>query len=419
MENKKLLLIAFKFPPRGGVGSRRWAKFAKILAKRGYEIDVITIDYPYADTVNWLYDVEHSDITVHRIKAGIPLLLLNEQKNLAERIVGYIHNRLSKPFFYYLDYAQRWHKNLIPYARNLIRQKNIKNVIVTGPPHSLHYFAAFLKIENPFINLILDFRDNWNDDIEFEFKTSIKYFWQKEKSVMMEDFAFFHADKIIFVTKDIKTRYSKIYPIFQDKFAIVHNGFDRDDSRESTPKVLNANGKFSFIYTGSLGLGREKAIPLLAEAIDLQDDNFFSDFCVNIYSDIKLKDFENHKSFQSIKRHMLFHDPVDPQKVSEIISSHSHGLSINSEIYPYAFGTKVFDYMVAGKKILHISNGGELYDYLKGKGMFVAKYSTPEISSELRKMKIDFMKSESAANEYTEFDLENLTDKIESLLSDN
>jgi glycosyltransferase involved in cell wall biosynthesis len=416
--NKKILLIAFKFPPRGGVGSRRWAKFAKILARRGYEIDVITPEYPYTDKVNWSHEIQHSNITVHRIKAGVPLMVLKESKNPLEKIIVSIYCRLIMPFFYYLDSAQRWHSNLVPYARNLIRQKNIKNVIVSGPPNSLHYFASFIKIENPLINLILDFRDNWNDDVAFEYKTSLKYFWQKEKSVTMEDFAIRHADKIIFVTEDIKMRYSRIYPIFQDKFTVVYNGFDRDDTHNNVQNEKDFKGIFSFIYTGSLGLGREKAIPLLAQAIDLHEDDFINKLYVDIYSDVKLRDFENHPSFQSIKRHIRFHDMVDPKIICEIISSHSHGLSINSENYPYAFGTKVFDYMVAGKRILHISNGGELYDYLKCKGMFVANYSIFEISSELEKMKRDFQQPKNIVNDYHEFDLEYLTDKIESLLSE-
>lgn len=418
MDNKKILLIAFRFPPMGGVGSRRWAKFSKILARRGYVIDVITIKYPYIDKVNWSHDVKHPNLTVHHINAGIPSILLKESKNRAERITASLFNRLFKSIFYYLDNAQQWHRNFIPYARNMIREKDIKNVIVTGPPSSLHYFASFLKIENPLINLIQDFRDSWNDDIDYEYRTSLKFFWQKEKSAMMEDFAFFHADKIIFVTKDIETRYSKIYPLFQDKYAVIYNGYDRDDFRENMRKVPNANGSFSLVYTGSLGVGRERAIPLLAEAIDLQDDDFFSDLRINIFSNIQLKAFEDHPSYPSIERHFSFQDPVEPQEISKIISSHSYGLSINSEIYPYAFGTKVFDYMVAGKKILHISNGGELYDYLKGKGSFAAKYCVSEIASELRTMKSDFMKSEKTVNEYSEFDLENLTNEIESSLSD-
>lgn len=403
----------------GGVGSRRWAKFSKLLARRGYEVEVITTKYPYVDKVNWSYDVEHPNISVHHIKAGIASTLLKESKSNIERIVGYIFNRLFKPLFYYLDSGQRWHKYLIPYARHLIRQKKIRNVIVTGPPSSVHYFASFLKIENPLINLIQDFRDTWNDDIDYEYKTSLRFFWQKERSAMMEDFAFFHADKIIFVTKDIETRYSKQYPIFQDKFAVVYNGYDRDDLRHSMSKVSNANGSFSLVYAGNLGLGREKAIPLLAEAIDLQDDDYVSDLRINIFSNIRLKDFEDHPSYQSIRRHVSFQDPVDPQQISEIISSHSYGLSINSEIYPYAFGTKVFDYMGAGKKILLISNGGELYDYLKRKGSFAAKYCVSEIASELKKMKMDYLKSGNPVNEYPEFDLETLTDKIESLLSND
>jgi len=416
VKNKKILLIAFRFPPMGGVGSRRWAKFSKILARRGYEIHVITIKYPYVDKVNWSYDVAHPNIITHRINAGIPSIILKESKNKAESLIVYLFNRLCRPLLFYLDNAQRWYKYLLPYAKNLIRGKNIKNVIVTGPPNSLHYFTSFLKIENPLLNLIHDFRDPWNDDIVYEYKTYLNFFWQKERSVRMEDFVFLHADKIIFVTEDMKARYSKIYPIFRDKFYVIHNGYDKDDLDSNITKMSNLNRSLNLVYVGSLGLGREKAIPLLAEAIELQKNELHPDFQVDIYSEKNLKDFNHHPSYHLIKKYIYFHAKVNPQKIQEIILPYYCGLTINSEIYPYAFGTKVFDYMVSGKKIFLISNGGELYDYLKKKGCFAAGYSVSEIASELKKLKADFINSKNSSIEYPEFDLQYLTSKVESLL---
>ena len=41
MNNKKLLVICFSFPPSVGIGGRRWAKFANYIAKSGIDIQVL------------------------------------------------------------------------------------------------------------------------------------------------------------------------------------------------------------------------------------------------------------------------------------------------------------------------------------------------------------------------------------------
>ena len=53
----KLLIIAFKFPPYGGVGSFRWSKFTKYLAKSENKVNVLTIKWKnilmQPDEVSW------------------------------------------------------------------------------------------------------------------------------------------------------------------------------------------------------------------------------------------------------------------------------------------------------------------------------------------------------------------------------
>ena len=54
------------------MGSRRWAKFAKYLARDGYKLHVVTIKYAGYDIINWTKDINDENIVIHRIRAGIP-----------------------------------------------------------------------------------------------------------------------------------------------------------------------------------------------------------------------------------------------------------------------------------------------------------------------------------------------------------
>lgn len=55
---KKILLIAYKFPPYDGVASLRWAKMSKYLAKLGHEIHVLTVDWQEIGSKDFLEDIK-------------------------------------------------------------------------------------------------------------------------------------------------------------------------------------------------------------------------------------------------------------------------------------------------------------------------------------------------------------------------
>ena len=161
---KNILIIAYKFPPMGGIGTRRWAKFAKYFTKLGYKVHILTIEYKKEEEINWFHDIkDNENIIIHRIKSGYPLWLMNLSSNKAISFVQKVCNFLLKKTFFYIDIAQNWAKYMIPEAKKIILDNDIQNVIVTSPTHSVAYYATYLKIDLPHINLIQDFRDNWND----------------------------------------------------------------------------------------------------------------------------------------------------------------------------------------------------------------------------------------------------------------
>ena len=64
--DEPVLLVSYTFPPYKGIGGRRWAKFAKALARRGHPVHVI--HSAGADSLKgslWSADVEHPNIITH------------------------------------------------------------------------------------------------------------------------------------------------------------------------------------------------------------------------------------------------------------------------------------------------------------------------------------------------------------------
>ena len=58
MKNKKILIITFTFPPKPGIGGRRWAKFAKYLHQKKVSFDILTFEKKSSEKSKWCDDVE-------------------------------------------------------------------------------------------------------------------------------------------------------------------------------------------------------------------------------------------------------------------------------------------------------------------------------------------------------------------------
>lgn len=407
MSNKEILVISRSFPPMGGVGTRRWSKFAKYLAEKGYVVNVITIDYKYNDTVNWSYDIVHPKIIVHRLKSPYPYWLLKfDKRGFVEKKISEICKFILRKTTHWLDNAQGWEKDLIQYSTNLIREKNIRNLIVTGPPFSVFYFAGFIKLENPGVNLILDYRDSWNDERYYQLGIGDVTLKRKKISAEMEYFALARANKVLFTTKDLRERYANLFPHFSTKCFTLHNGFDVNDFCDVEDVKTN---KLTLIYTGTLLSGRHIAIDYIVKAISELEDPFFEDnFRIDIYGKVPV----NYKNPNS--KLINLKGIIHPSEVPVTIQRYSAALTINAEFHTFAFGTKVFDYMGAKKRIMLISNGGELSELLEEKNQYVATYEIASIKNALLKLKQDFLKEKVVLHDYSDFDLFNLTTKLES-----
>ncbi len=412
---KNILVISYKFPPMGGIGTRRWAKFAKYLAKDGYRVHILTINYNKIDNVNWLHDVEDNEnIIIHRVNSGYPLWLMTLSSNRYLAWFQKVLNVILKRTFFYMDVAQNWAKYMLPEAKKIIKDNGIKNVIVTNPPPSVAYISTYLKIDIPNINLIQDFRDSWNDDIDYNYPKTLKFFWQKEKSVYMEWFVIKHSDIIVNVTQDITDRMVNKFKEHKEKFITIYNGYDKDDIKylkfNREEKRVN---KIKIVYAGGLGLGRIKAIEIILDTLLEIDNSKREQFEINIYSSYDSSRLNSKYEVLVREGIVCFNALVSPKKIFDIINRHDYCLSINSPLYPYAFGTKIFDYMLLNKKIIHFSNGGELSKKLKEFNQIVISYNKNEVRDKFNFLLDKDIKSKV---DYSEFSIEHLIKRYEDLL---
>ena len=72
MKSKRVIILCYGFPPNTGIGGRRWAKFAKYLAKKSWQVEVVCKKNTSAKISTWENDVAQENIRRHFIKSNYP-----------------------------------------------------------------------------------------------------------------------------------------------------------------------------------------------------------------------------------------------------------------------------------------------------------------------------------------------------------
>ena len=162
MQNKKVLIICYYWPPAGGPGVQRWLKFVKYLPQFGIDPVVYIPDganYPIIDkslqaeipegiTIlrkpirePYRYAAMLSRKHTKSISAG--LVPETTKQSVLQRFLLFIRGNVFIP-----DARVLWVKPSMRFLKKYIKQQEIDTVITTGPPHSLHLIGYGLKKHN-------------------------------------------------------------------------------------------------------------------------------------------------------------------------------------------------------------------------------------------------------------------------------
>jgi glycosyltransferase involved in cell wall biosynthesis len=244
----RILLIAYLFPPAGGVGVLRVLSFAKYLPQSGHQVHVLSARNPTTPTLDPdLLKQVPPEVTIHR--AVTPELPFHFRQTLwklvsppraqrqgsapntaAEQAAGEtglksMAGRLVRRFFS-PDPEVVWTPFAIRRASRIIVRNQIDTVIVTVPPFSSLLIGTALKRSFPGIKLISDFRDEW-----FQFHLSVFAFHNNSYTIRrareIETDAVRSSDLVLSVVPSIIDQMRERHPVERrEKFQVISNGFD-------------------------------------------------------------------------------------------------------------------------------------------------------------------------------------------------
>lgn len=233
---KKVLVVAYHYPPLGGGGVFRTLKFTKYLPQFGFKPYVLTVK-------NAMYH------------ARDPTLLKDIPKEAKIfRTISLEHKLFPKPF-YALKTTPKWifvpDENIgwLPFAlrqgEKIIKTEGIDVIYATAPIYTNLLIGYFLKRRTG-KPLVIDFRDPWTQNVFTKYPTII----HKKIEEKMERTVLKFTDYVITTTEPMRLKLIEKYPFIRGKCATITNGFDPEDFTGLTRSAPRE--KFTITYTGFL-----------------------------------------------------------------------------------------------------------------------------------------------------------------------
>lgn len=371
---KKVLIIAYYWPPSGGAGVQRWLKFVKYLREYGWEPVVYTAEnaeYPVLDPSlqkdipagtqvirkpikepYTYYKALLGQKKTDRVYSGF--LQESGKRNWKQKLSLFIRANLFIP-----DARFLWIKPSAAYLKKYLKQNPVDLIISTGPPHSMHLIAEKVSRSSA-LPWIADFRDPWTN---IDFAEDLPYTpWAKKKNERLERKVLQNADAIVVVSElmqeEFRTKTNR--PVH-----LITNGFDEDDFKMAGHEQISNSGKFKIIHTGSLNNRRNhpalwKAIQeLITEQPELKKSieiSLVGKTDIDARNDIKKYGLA---SFTTLIDYMPHEDVIREQMQANILLLLINRFGEDGDRFRSSKGTltgKVFEYMACGKPILAIGD---------------------------------------------------------------
>ena len=262
---KRVLVIAYYWPPAGGSGVQRWVKFCKYLPAEGWQPVVYTpenpeytaidkslgeeippqvevlrrpIWEPYAAYRRLMGKGASTDMKSLTVGAagGAVTEISSGKKSFKQRLSLWIRGNLFVP-----DPRVGWVRPSVRFLADYLDKHPVDVIVTTGPPHSMHLIGKRLhKLTG--LPWIPDFRDPWTRMYYLKYLPLSARTWRKLRS--QEQAVLDQCSTVLAVT-----------PLVQEEFqaqtstpvACITNGFDEEDFAGPAPAQ---DGLFNLTHTG-------------------------------------------------------------------------------------------------------------------------------------------------------------------------
>ncbi len=299
----RVLMVAYYFPPVGGVGVQRTLKFATYLPRYGWQPEIVAPGNPgFALRDPSLMALVPATLQVHRTRSLEPAKLATWARGLFGRrrngsasgqatlrsgagqqsaassrrrprplrVLATAWSRLWGALLY-PDTAVAWVPFAVFAGWRAARRGRVQVVYSTALPISTHLAGKWIArlSGRPWL---ADFRDPWIGSPMTADPNRLTAWLRRrtERGIVRR------ADAVVFATEGLRDMYARRYPERASRFVCIPNGYDRADIEGVAPAPYEP-GHFHLLFAGSLYRSQELEVfldgveRLLARRPDLRD----------------------------------------------------------------------------------------------------------------------------------------------------
>jgi glycosyltransferase involved in cell wall biosynthesis len=260
---KRVLFIAYQFPPVGGAGVQRVVKFVKYLGEYGWEPSVLTVANPSVPAFDdsLLRDIPKQTI-IARAKTWEPGYAVKKvvsqgrhgdgprqgfARSFAKSVVRSLANLVLQP-----DPQVLWLPRALAAGKRLLREVAHDAIVATGPPFSSFIVGAALSRRSG-LPLVLDYRDEWGIS---------NAYWENKKPSRLgrriqsriEARVVRQARALVASTRSSAGALKSVRTGARSDALVswIYNGFDPDDFEHQTQTSRQGDGRYRLAYVGTL-----------------------------------------------------------------------------------------------------------------------------------------------------------------------
>lgn len=444
---KKVLIIAYYFPPDSKVGGIRPAKFAKYLTEFGWESHILSIKDKYIENPEYTRLDEVKSITITRtsiLPTAMDILLYlkrlvrppttndnsthlatnQDEKVLSNNKHGSLLKRSLNSLLELPDKQVGWFLPAVWAGVKIVRQEKIDIILTTSPPITDSLIGLAISYLTG-AKLVTDLRDPIPLHTA---KAPSHQTWLSNKiEAWLEKKIYQKSALVISATKKHTSffinHFGDKYP---NKFHTIWNGFDSSDFDDISAAPKIANKKFTINYLGSFYASRSPSYFLQA-LHNLITQKLIPENEIDIHFIGNVEQTSEGKTIDLIKKHQLhqtvhiqgqipYKEALNKMREADVLL-----LIAPDDMNLYAVPAKTFEYMYANNNILCLSSNSPTSQLIQDVecGKVADVFSVEEIAECIKQFFLEWKANELQTDnsKIAKFERKNQTKELAKLLN--
>lgn len=251
---RRVLVLAYYFPPMGLSGVQRTLKFVKYLPDYGFSPTVLTCEPRgyFAYDSELLREVEDAGIEVVRARSWDPTIVFGSKRVVT--LPDETHRRWlasASQLFFVPDNKVGWIGPAARRARRLMEQASFDVIFSTAPPYSAHLLGRRISRRSR-LPLVLDFRDDWLGNPRHVYPTTV----HRSLSKLFERRALSSSSRVVVINEEMRQNLTSRNAdlLGPEDVVVIPQGFDPKDFPPAQAAAKDDHGgqskMFTLLYSG-------------------------------------------------------------------------------------------------------------------------------------------------------------------------